>query len=104
MPPRGSVAGESTYTAAVVAMGPEPERRGRRRGEMTVATIARLAGGQSYTAANLAELNKDYNDIQNEIGYRIVAGPGGSGWLRLGVLTALIATVLALLINRRLPA
>jgi Ca-activated chloride channel homolog len=67
-------------------------------------TIARLAGGQSYTAANLAELNKDYNDIQNEIGYRVVAGPGGSGWLRLGVLTALIATVLALLINRRLPA
>jgi len=67
-------------------------------------TIARLAGGQSYTAANLAELNKDYNAIQNEIGYRVVAGPGGSGWLRLGVLTALIATVLALLINRRLPA
>ena len=65
--------------------------------------VARLAGGQSYTAANLAELNKDYNAIQNEIGYRVVAGPGGSGWLRLGVLTALIATVLALLINRRLP-
>lgn len=65
--------------------------------------VAQLAGGQSYTAANLEELNKDYNAIQNEIGYRIVAGPGGSGWLRLGVLAALIATVLALLINRRLP-
>ncbi|ETB14690.1 hypothetical protein O980_01925 [Mycobacterium avium subsp. paratuberculosis 08-8281] len=30
-------------------------------------------------------------------------GPGSAGWLRLGVLTALIATALALLINRRLP-
>jgi Ca-activated chloride channel homolog len=65
--------------------------------------IAQLAGGQSYTAANLDELNKDYQAIQTEIGYRTVPGPGGSGWLRLGVFTALIATVLALLINRRLP-
>jgi len=66
-------------------------------------TIARLSGGQSYTATNLAELNKDYDSIQNEIGYRTVPGPGSAGWLRLGVLTALIATGLALLINRRLP-
>ena len=66
-------------------------------------TIARLSGGQSYTATNLEELNKDYNAIENEIGYRTVPGPGSSGWLRLGVITALIATALALLINRRLP-
>ena len=66
-------------------------------------TIARLAGGQSYTATNLDELNKDYDAIENEIGYRTVPGPGSSGWLRLGVVTALIATGLALLINRRLP-
>ena len=66
-------------------------------------TIARLSGGQSYTATNLTELNKDYDSIQNEIGYRTVPGPGSAGWLRLGVLTAMIATGLALLINRRLP-
>jgi len=66
-------------------------------------TIASLSGGQSYTAGNIAELNKSYNAIENEIGYRIVAGPGSAGWLRLGVITALIAAVLALLINRRLP-
>jgi Ca-activated chloride channel family protein len=66
-------------------------------------TIARLSGGQSYTATNLGELNKDYDSIQNEIGYRTVPGPGSAGWLRLGVITALIAAVLALLINRRLP-
>ncbi|OBK02157.1 VWA domain-containing protein [Mycobacterium sp. 1245852.3] len=67
-------------------------------------TIARLSGGQSYTATNLAELNKSYNAIENDIGYRTVPGPGSAGWLRLGVITALIATALALLINRRLPA
>jgi Ca-activated chloride channel family protein len=67
-------------------------------------TIARLSGGQSYTATNIAELEKDYDAIEKEIGYRIVPGPGSSGWLRLGVITALIAAVLALLINRRLPA
>lgn len=66
-------------------------------------TIAKLSGGQSYTASNIAELNKSYNAIEKDIGYRVVAGPGSAGWLRLGVLVALIATALALLINRRLP-
>jgi Ca-activated chloride channel homolog len=66
-------------------------------------TIARLSGGQSYTANNIAELNKSYNAIENDIGYRTVPGPGSAGWLRLGVITALIATALALLLNRRLP-
>ncbi|OBG17221.1 VWA domain-containing protein, partial [Mycobacterium intracellulare] len=66
-------------------------------------TIARLSGGQPYTATNIGELNKSYNAIENEIGYRTVPGPGSSGWLRMGVLAALIATALALLINRRLP-
>ncbi|CQD19557.1 membrane protein [Mycobacterium europaeum] len=65
--------------------------------------IAKLSGGQSYTAGNLAELSKSYNAIEKDIGYRTVPGPGSAGWLRLGVLTALIATALALLINRRLP-
>ncbi|OBH06602.1 MULTISPECIES: VWA domain-containing protein [unclassified Mycobacterium] len=66
-------------------------------------TIARLSGGQSYTASNIAELNKSYSAIENDIGYRVVPGPGSAGWLRLGVIVALIATALALLINRRLP-
>lgn len=65
--------------------------------------IAKLSGGQSYTAGNLADLSKSYNAIEKDIGYRTVAGPGSAGWLRLGVLAALIATALALLINRRLP-
>jgi Ca-activated chloride channel family protein len=66
-------------------------------------TIAKLSGGQSYAATNLKELEKDYNAIEDEIGYRIVAGPGSSGWLRLAVITVLVTAGLALVINRRLP-
>jgi Ca-activated chloride channel homolog len=69
--------------------------------EMTA--IARLSGGQAYTASNIGELNRSYDAIQQEIGYRTVAGPAAAGWLRLAVITATIATVFALLINRRLP-
>ncbi len=67
-------------------------------------TIARLSGGQTYSATNVNELSKDYDAIEKEIGYRMVPGPGSAGWLRLGVITAVIAAALALLINRRLPA
>jgi Ca-activated chloride channel homolog len=66
-------------------------------------TIARLTGGQSYTASDLSELNRVYNNIEQDIGTRTVAGPGSAGWLRLGVIAAFIAAGLALLINRRLP-
>jgi Ca-activated chloride channel family protein len=66
-------------------------------------TIARLSGGQSYTATDLSELNRIYDNIEQEIGYRTVAGPGSAGWLRLGVIAAFIAAGLALSINRRLP-
>ncbi len=67
-------------------------------------TIARLSGGHSYTATNVKELEKDYDAIENEIGYRIVPGPGSAGWLRLAVITILIAAGLGLVINRRLPS
>jgi Ca-activated chloride channel homolog len=65
--------------------------------------IAKLSGGQSYSASSVDELTKSYSAIENEIGYRTVPGPGSAGWLRLAVITALIATGLAMLINRRLP-
>jgi Ca-activated chloride channel homolog len=66
-------------------------------------TIAQLAGGQAYSATNIDELNRSYDAIKQEIGYRTVTGPATAGWLRLAVIAAAIATGLALLINRRLP-
>ena len=65
--------------------------------------IAHLSGGQSYTATNVDELNRSYQSVEQQIGYQSVPGPASAGWLRLAVLTAIIASVLALLINRRLP-
>jgi Ca-activated chloride channel family protein len=66
-------------------------------------TIARLSGGETYRATNVGELNRSYDAIKQEIGYRTVTGPATGGWLRLAVIAATIATVLAMLINRRLP-
>jgi Ca-activated chloride channel family protein len=65
--------------------------------------IAELSGGESYTATNIDELNRSYAAVQQQVGYQIVQGPASAGWLRLAVLTATIATLLALIINRRLP-
>ena len=66
-------------------------------------TIAKLSGGRHYEAGNLTELNAVYGNIEQDIGYRVVPGPGSAGWLRLGAITAGLAAVLGLVINRRLP-
>jgi Ca-activated chloride channel family protein len=65
--------------------------------------IAQLSGGHFYTATNVDELNRSYQAVQQQVGYQVVQGPASAGWLRLAVITATIAVLLALLINRRLP-
>jgi len=65
--------------------------------------IAQMSGGQSYKATNVDELNRSYAAVQDQVGYQSVPGPAGAGWLRLAVLCATIAVLLALTINRRLP-
>ncbi|HME49613.1 VWA domain-containing protein [Mycobacterium sp.] len=71
-------------------------------GEM-MTNIAKLSGGQSYTAANIDELNRSYGAVQQQVGYKIVRGPASAGWLRLAVLIATAAAFLAIPLNRRLP-
>ncbi|MGF2943723.1 VWA domain-containing protein [Mycobacterium sp. Lab-001] len=90
----GTPTGEIDLDGVRVAVPVKPDQ---------MKTIARLSGGQYYTATNIGELEKSYDNIENEIGYRTVAGPGSAGWLRLGVITAVLAAAMALLINRRLP-
>jgi Ca-activated chloride channel homolog len=65
--------------------------------------IAQLSGGESYTAADTAELKKVYSTLQEQIGYETTRGEASIGWLRLGALVAALAALAALLINRRLP-
>ncbi|MCT7659822.1 VWA domain-containing protein [Mycobacterium deserti] len=65
--------------------------------------VAQLSDGESYTASNIAELNKVYSTLQDQIGYETVRGEATTGWLRLGALVAALAALASLLINRRLP-
>jgi Ca-activated chloride channel family protein len=65
--------------------------------------IARLSGGESYTASDTTELKRVYSTLQEQIGYETIRGEASIGWLRLGALVAAVAALAALLINRRLP-
>jgi Ca-activated chloride channel homolog len=65
--------------------------------------IAQLSGGQAYAARNVDELNRSYAALRQQVGYQIMQGPAGAGWLRLAVIVATAATVLAVVVNRRLP-
>jgi Ca-activated chloride channel family protein len=42
--------------------------------------------------------------VQQQVGYQSIPGPASAGWLRLAVIIATLGTVLALIVNRRLPA
>ncbi|HZA08451.1 VWA domain-containing protein [Mycobacterium sp.] len=66
--------------------------------------IATLSGGQSYTATNVDDVNRSYAAVQQQVGYENVPGPAGAAWLRLAVLVATVAALLAVVVNRRLPA
>jgi Ca-activated chloride channel family protein len=67
-------------------------------------TVARLSGGQTETAENVDELNKDFSAVEEQMGYQVERGPASAGWLRIAVLLGAAGALLGLLINRRLPA
>ena len=71
-------------------------------GEMMRA-IANLSGGQTATAQNIDELNKDFSAVEDQLGYQVERGPATAGWLRAGVVLAIAGALLGLVINRRLP-
>jgi Ca-activated chloride channel family protein len=66
-------------------------------------TIAQLSGGQTASAANIDELNNNFNAVKDQMGYQITRGSASAGWLRLAVIVACTGAALGLLINRRLP-
>ncbi|MDD4866923.1 MAG: VWA domain-containing protein [Mycobacterium sp.] len=69
----------------------------------TLKKVARLSGGNAYSATNLEELKAVYASLQQQIGYETVKGDASAGWLRLGAVVLAAAALAALLINRRLP-
>src|SRR6185436_5205746 len=65
--------------------------------------IAKLSGGDAFTASNLEQLKEIFSSLQQQIGYETIKGDASVGWLRLGALLLACSAVAALLINRRLP-
>ncbi len=65
--------------------------------------IANLSGGQTATAANIDDLNKDFSAVEDQLGYQVERGPATAGLLRAGAILCLAGALLGLLINRRLP-
>ncbi|KHO21929.1 VWA domain-containing protein [Mycolicibacterium setense] len=65
--------------------------------------IAKLSGGDAFTASSLEQLKEVFTSLQQQIGYETIKGDASLGWLRLGALVLAVAGVAALLINRRLP-
>jgi Ca-activated chloride channel family protein len=65
--------------------------------------IAKLSGGDAFTASSLEQLKQVFTSLQQQIGYETIKGDASLGWLRLGAVLLAVAGVAALLINRRLP-
>ncbi|MDH6193805.1 Ca-activated chloride channel family protein [Mycobacterium frederiksbergense] len=65
--------------------------------------IAKLSGGDAFTASSLQQLKAVFSSLQQQIGYETIKGDASLGWLRLGALVLAVAGVAALVINRRLP-
>lgn len=65
--------------------------------------IAKIAGGEFYTASSVAGLKKIYDTLEEQIGYETVQGDASRPWLILGTIMALISAGCALVLTQRLP-
>jgi Ca-activated chloride channel family protein len=65
--------------------------------------IARLSGGEFYTAASLDELTKVYNTLEEQIGFELTRGDASRPWLLLGLLLIATGIITGLLYRQRLP-
>ena len=60
-------------------------------------------GGKTFNASTVDELATSYLAVQQDVGFQVVQRPAGAGWLRLAVVMATIACLIAVVVNRRLP-
>jgi Ca-activated chloride channel family protein len=72
--------------------------------DVTLQEVARLSGGQLFHADSLQQLSTVYAGIQHQFGYETVRGDASSAWLRLGAAVLVIAALVGLMTQRRLPA
>lgn len=65
--------------------------------------IARLSGGEFYTASSLQELSSVYDTLEEQIGYEVTRGDASRPWWLLGLLATVAGVVAALVLRQRLP-
>ncbi|MEU2037476.1 VWA domain-containing protein [Nocardia niwae] len=65
--------------------------------------LARLSGGEFYTASSLQELTKVYDTLEQQIGYELTRGDASRPWLLLGLLVIATGVITGLLYRQRLP-
>ncbi|MFG1795150.1 VWA domain-containing protein [Nocardia altamirensis] len=65
--------------------------------------IARLSGGEFYTASTLQELSKVYDTLEQQIGFELTRGDASRPWLLLGLLITSAGVITGLLYRQRLP-
>ncbi len=65
--------------------------------------IAKIAGGDFYTASSVSDLKTIYSTLAEQIGYQTMSGDASRGWLLLGALLALVSASSALVLTQRLP-
>jgi len=65
--------------------------------------IAKLAGGEFYTASSVSDLKQIYATLEEQIGYEKVRGDASRPWLIMGTIIALLSAGSALILTQRLP-
>jgi len=65
--------------------------------------IAKLSGGDFYTASSLTELTAVYDTLEEQIGYEMTRGDASRPWLLLGMLLVAAGVITGLLYRQRLP-
>ncbi|MFE9320174.1 VWA domain-containing protein [Nocardia sp. NPDC052278] len=87
---------------------PDQDGRGAQRVKVPVdddalREIAKLSGGDFYTASSLTELTAVYDTLEEQIGYEMTRGDASRPWLLLGMLVVAAGVVTGLLYRQRLP-
>lgn len=87
---------------------PDPDGKGSKRQPVPVDNdslreIAKLSGGDFYTASSLAELTQVYDTLQEQIGYEMTRGDASRPWLLFGLVLVAGGVVTSLLYRQRLP-
>ncbi|MFI6865953.1 VWA domain-containing protein [Nocardia sp. NPDC050406] len=87
---------------------PDQEGKGSQRVRVPVddeslQEIARLSGGEFYSASSLEQLTEVYDTLEQQIGYEMTMGDASRPWLILGMLVTATGVVTALVYRQRLP-